>query len=83
MDWALRRPFFLNFENANLVLILRSLRSAAQGGVSKDEGGSAPPQPFETVPLASLRAPPQDEGREGRCSVKQGYLRFDSSGKPS
>ncbi|KKO94361.1 hypothetical protein AKO51_11110 [Brucella abortus] len=68
MDWALRRPFFLNFENANLVLILRSLRSAAQGGVSKDESDSAPPQPFETVPLASLRAPPQDERGGGGVS---------------
>ncbi|ARY07838.1 hypothetical protein BK204_16210 [Brucella melitensis] len=74
----------MNFENANLVLILRSLRSAAQGGVSKDESDSAPPQPFETVPLASLRAPPQDErGGSERRRVKRGYLRFASSGKPS
>ncbi|EFM61007.1 Hypothetical protein BIBO2_0020 [Brucella sp. BO2] len=55
----------MNFDDTDLVLILRSLRSAAQGGVSKGEGDSAPPQPFETVPLASLRAPPQDEGGEG------------------
>ncbi len=40
----------LNFENANLVLILRSLRSAAQGGVSKDESDSLLLSPSRRFP---------------------------------